>query len=820
MSDRWGSVAGEQVAGVTEPLDDARCTGLATLRSLVAALTEPRVYAVDPVSLLEAPVPEALSALVPDRIDFLVDDLEPVDHAKAVICFEEACRLGMAQVTVRFRGASQPSLFTIVDVVHDCGVLAYVFSDDALAPAPGLTPPAPRTADATASVIVTPGARIIEVYGAIPGVLGADGADVLGASLGAFLHPDDTAGAVVAFAEALDDHRMGRHLRARLRTNDGDYRWIDCTLLAGTRPDGDEVYVTCSLADVDAEVRARAALAESEERFRQLAESIPLGVFGAREGRVHYANKAFREISVLDDMSDWLSLVHPNDLEEATTALRQFGDGGEVLDIEIRVRDDRDGRYRTLRVLARAIRAEDGSILDVVGSMEDISDRKALQVRLAHEATHDALTGLANRHHLVNELERRLASSFSGRDPLAVLFVDLDGFKRVNDSLGHTAGDQLLLTCARRLADQARVGDLVSRFGGDEFVIVAEQTGGPDGALGMAHRVLEAISEPAEVAGTQVRPRASIGVALAVDADADPETLLRDADAAMYEAKARGPNGVWLADAAVRGRANRRFGLEAALADALVADEYRLDYQPIVSLADGALLGAEGLFRWDSPQFGSPSPGEVLPLAEETGLIHALTDWTVHRVGRDLLYLRDRVDFEANFQLGINLSCTQLSSPTCVDRYLAGLAAMSLTPDEVVVEVTETELIEESSVAEASLSALAAAGAQLAVDDFGAGYSSFDYLTRMPVTFLKIDRRLTRALPTNVRARRVLRGLVSMCLDMGVIVVGEGVETVDERDAYLEIGIEFGQGFLYSPALPVDRLAEVLQAGRQLSITP
>lgn len=817
MSDRWGSVAGEQVAGAAESRDDARTTGLAALRSLVADLTAPRVYAVDPVSLLEAPVPEAIHALVPDRIAFLVDDLEPVDHAKAVICFEEACRLGAAQVTVRFRGDSEPTLLTIVDVVNDCGVLAYVLSDDALVPAPGAVPPTLRTAHATASVIVTPGAKIVEVYGAIPGVLGAD---VLGASLGAFLHPDDTAGAVVAFAEALDDHRMGRHLRARLRTDDGGYRWIDCTLLAGARPSGDEVYVTCSLADVDAEVRARAELAESEERFRQLAESIPLGVFGARGGRVRYANQAFREISVLDDMADWLTLVHPNDRDEATSALVAFSDGGEVLDIELRVRDDRDGRYRTLRVLARAIRAEDGSILDVVGSMEDVSDRKALQERLAHEATHDALTGLANRQYLVNELERRLASSFSGRDPLAVLFVDLDGFKRVNDSLGHTAGDQLLLTCARRLADQARVGDLVSRFGGDEFVIVAEQTGGPDGALGMAHRVLEAISAPAEVAGTQVRPRASIGVALAIEADADPETLLRDADAAMYEAKARGPNGVWLADAAVRGRAHRRFGLEAALADALVADEYRLDYQPIVSLVDGSVLGAEGLFRWDSPQFGSPSPGEVLPLAEETGLIHALTDWTVHRVGRDLLDLRDRVDSDVTFQLGINLSCTQLSSPTFVDRYLAGLHSMSLTPAEVVVEVTETELIEESSVAEASLAALADAGVQLAVDDFGAGYSSFDYLTRMPVTFLKIDRRLTRALPTNVRARRVLRGLVSMCLDMGVIVVGEGVETVDERDAYLEIGIQIGQGFLYSPALSVDRLADVLQSGRQLAVTP
>lgn len=814
---RWGEVSSESAT-----VARSRAEGMAHLERLAAGLTRPRVYAVDPATLLEAPVPPALAAVIPEGIDFLVADLEPADQPLAITCFEEACRLGTAQVSVRFKGEEEPTLFTIVDLSKDVGVLAYVFSADAASVGP---PPETSTAidtDANASVVITPGGKIVEVYGAIPGVLDDGTPELLGASLAAFIHPDDAAEALVAFAGALRDHRMGRRLRARLRTQDGGWRWLEATLFAGT-PSGDgEVFVSCSLTDVEADVRARAALAESEDRFRMLAESIPIGVFGADgTGRIRYANETFRTITGLDNVGDWLALAHPDDRDEVAAAIERFGDGGDVLDVELRILPPGADDYRTTHVLARALRADDGALVDVVGSMEDITDRKAMHLRLAHDASHDALTGLANRAHLVAELERRLAASFSGRDPLAVLFVDLDGFKRVNDSLGHTAGDQLLLTFARRLRDQARTGDLVSRFGGDEFVIVAEQTGGPDGALGMAHRVLEAISEPADVGGTQVRPRASIGVALAVDADADPETLLRDADAAMYEAKARGPNGVWLADAAVRGRADRRFGLEAALADALVADEFRLDYQPIVSLATGQILGAEGLFRWDSEQFGSPSPLEIVPLAEETGLIHALTDWTVSRAGRDLHALRgDRgMAVSDSFQLGINLSCTQLSSPTFVDRYLGGLEALGLAAADLVVEVTETELVEESSVAEASLMALASAGAQLAVDDFGAGYSSFDYLTRMPVTFLKIDRRLTRALPTNARARRVLRGLVSMCLDMGVAVVAEGIETENERDAYLEIGIEFGQGYLYAPALGIEALLAALRSGASLSAT-
>ncbi|MCB1017846.1 MAG: EAL domain-containing protein, partial [Acidimicrobiales bacterium] len=218
------------------------------------------------------------------------------------------------------------------------------------------------------------------------------------------------------------------------------------------------------------------------------------------------------------------------------------------------------------------------------------------------------------------------------------------------------------------------------------------------------------------------------------------------------------------------------------------------------------------LLRWDDEEFGSTAPNEIIPLAEETGLIHQLTDWSVWRAGRDLRTVRAGTGIERPFPFGINLSCAQLSSPSLVDRYLAAVAAVGFEPQDFVVEVTETELVEEDSMAERSLLALANAGTLIAIDDFGAGYSSFDYLTRMPVDFLKIDRRLTRALPANARARRVLGALVTMCLDMGVALIGEGIETEAERTAYLDIGIQYGQGFLFRPGIGVDELVADLRA--------
>jgi EAL domain-containing protein (putative c-di-GMP-specific phosphodiesterase class I) len=321
----------------------------------------------------------------------------------------------------------------------------------------------------------------------------------------------------------------------------------------------------------------------------------------------------------------------------------------------------------------------------------------------------------------------------------------------------------------------------------------------------MAHRLLDELCEPVEAGGRTLRPRASVGVAIATG-DAKAETLMRDADAAMYEAKARGPRAVWLADADVRDRAERRFRLDGALAEALVDDEYALAYQPVTDLDDGRLLGAEALLRWESTVFGSTAPAEIIPVAEETGVIHELTGWSTTRAARDLNLLRRAGLAGDDFQVGINMSCSQLSAPEFVDRYLATLAGEALRPRDLVLEVTETELIEVASAAADALHALASHGVPLALDDFGAGFSSFEYLTRLPVRYLKLDRSLIAHASRSDRARTVLTGIVTICEELDIITIAEGIESPAEREACLEAGIARGQGYLIAPPMPTDHL--------------
>lgn len=711
----------------------------------------------------------------------------------------------MARATVRLDGDETPCLLSVADLLEDYGVLACLVSEDAVPAEVAADPvePAPRAA-VGASLVITADGWVAACHGSITDVVG-DENDITGQRLARRVHPLDRLEFEEALAAGPETRAMGRRIRMRLRTSAGGWRWVDALL--HDHWDSDGSLLVCVLNDIDTDIRAQQAQADSELRLRTFLEAVPIGVFGADDvGRIRFANDAFRTVTGIDPAcDDWLSIIHPEDVADLVDAVQRFGFGGDVLDTEIRLRPRGRSEYRTARLMARAVRADDGKLLDVVGSIEDITERKLLAEELAHEASHDGLTGLANRSALERDLTRRLEGEHSAREPVAVLFIDLDGFTRINDSLGHSAGDELLLRLAERLTASARPNDLVGRFGGDEFVVVSEHAGGADGALAMAHRLLDELCEPVEVGGTTLRPRASIGVAIGTGGET-AATLLRDADAAMYEAKGRGPRGVWLADAEVRRRAARRFGLEGALADALVDDEYAFAYQPVIDLLDGRPVWAEALLRWDSTQFGPTSPAEIIPVAEETGLIHELTTWSAVRAARDLCRFRSTGPSGVDFRVSINLSCSQLSAPGFVDRYLATLAGEGVGPEDIVVEVTETDLVEVASAAGDALDALAENSVSLALDDFGAGFSSFEYLTRLPIQILKVDRSLIAQASQSGRARTVLSGIVSICDDLGIVTIAEGIETPAERAACVDSGIMRGQGYLIARPMPAEDL--------------
>lgn len=783
-------------------------TSLDAARAAFAELSSPRVAVLSSTNLGEvAPPPPELAPLAAALTRWHPNDLEPTSHPAAVGCLNDALRDGRAETAVRFLRGGAVRRMTAV-VVEDLELVLVAFSDD---PAELVEP-----VDATitsATVILDAGGAMLRSGGQLEALLGWPPEHLLHQPLLAAVHPDDRGRTIAAFAASLSEPGMGQHVRTRLRSAAGTWRWVAFHGIG--EHEGDLVRVRTTITDIDDEMRALDALDRSERRLRTLAESIPIGVFRADgDGIVRFANAALRRLHPLEvDSSRWTDLVHRIDLPLLRDALLTFGDpsaaeDGDVLDGVFRLAPGPDappGPQRTIRILARAVHDQAGALSEVVGSVDDVTERRALEARLEHAATHDSLTGLANRAALSTHLDQRIVHS--GADGVTVLFVDLDGFKRINDSLGHSVGDELLSTIARRIREAVRPEDFVVRFGGDEFVIVSDQPRGADGALALAHRVLTAVREPVELRGTLIQARASVGVAIGATSGGDAEALLRDADAAMYAAKAAETGGVRIADGEVRTAATRRLAIEAALARPTEAGHgFRFDYQPIFDLESGEMVGIESLIRWDHPDLGPVRPDELLPVAEDTGAIHTIASWGLDRAARDLPIVRGDHPGLASVRIGINLSDVQLSHPDYVRRHLDIVERTGLTPADLVVEVTETNLIDVSAPAEAALDELHRRGVRIALDDFGAGYSSLEYLTRLPVDYLKLDRGMVARLAVHEPSRKVVRGLVGICDDLGIRVIAEGIETDRDVTCCRDLGVADGQGYLLARPQPLAQL--------------
>ncbi|MCL4819687.1 MAG: EAL domain-containing protein [Vicinamibacteria bacterium] len=457
--------------------------------------------------------------------------------------------------------------------------------------------------------------------------------------------------------------------------------------------------------------------------------------------------------------------------------------------------------------------AIDGAIANVVCTFSDITEQRRAHERIRHLAQHDGLTQLPNRELLLDRLGVALVQCRRRAVGLALVFVDLDNFKVINDSLGHSAGDSVLRTVARRLRSAVREADTVARLGGDEFVVLLTGIESTQDVLRVVSQLQATLRRPLDVDGRELSAHASVGVALYPQDGTDAETLLRHADTAMYRAKELGRDQTEFYTPALGARVREQLDVDARLRRAVVANELELHYQPVLDLADGSVHGVEALVRWRHEGALVP-PEEFIPAAETMGAIHALGAWVLDVACRSVGQLSTAAGNPLT--VAVNLSARQFHAPEFVETVRGTIAASRCPPRSVVLEITESAALHGREATLEKLERLKALGARLAIDDFGTGFSSFAYLQRFPLDLLKVDRSFVRDVTRSRSASGITRAIVAVGHELGLRVVAEGVETEDQARLLMLLGCDAVQGYLCGPPVPLAELATTIEGARQV----
>jgi len=550
------------------------------------------------------------------------------------------------------------------------------------------------------------------------------------------------------------------------------------------------------------------ALRESEERYALAAEGAQDGIWdwNVESNEIYFSPRwkellGFQQDELADEIEAFFTRIHPEDQRSVRREFRPDGSASSThFELEFRILH-RDGEFRWMLCRGAIVRNAQGQAIRMAGSMADITRR----------AAYDALTELPNRSLFLDRLERQIA--ICSRHPsrlFAVLFLDLDRFKIVNDSLGHLAGDVLLVAVADRLKTAVRQADTVARLGGDEFAILLHEIGEASDATRAADRICEALSEPVVVGGREITVGTSIGIALSSGRYDKAEDFLRNADTAMYQAKASRRARYEIFDEKMRARAVKTLQLETDLRRDVIEHKFELNYQPIISLSTSAILGFEALIRWRRGDELVP-PSEFIPIAEETGIISTLDGWSREQACRQLLRWEARSSRLANVSVSVNLSSHQFRVGDICHEIDALLETCALAPNQLTLELTESIIIENPETARLAMHKLRDKGVRLALDDFGTAYSSLSYLHRLPFDVLKIDRSFVKEFESSGVEGAIVEAIITLAHRLGIEVTAEGVETRSQLARLRELGCDSAQGYLIAPPLDEESAFSFLQ---------
>ncbi len=628
-----------------------------------------------------------------------------------------------------------------------------------------------------------------------------------------FIHPEDVPNCLARWSESLASGDY-YEVEFRLKGADGIYRWYLARATAGRDADGKIIKWFGTNTDIEEQKTASAAMRESEYKLRTLLDSMTEGLLQVNEAdEIEFVNDRFCEMAgysreeLLGQVSEFLLDGEGRKFVKEANKKRLEGISSQY---EIQLKK-KSGEMMWVLIGGAPILNADGKVTGTMGVFTDVNERKIAEKQLLHDAFHDGLTGLANRTLFMDHLQQTIKRG-KRRNPrnYAVLFLDLDRFKIVNDSLGHAEGDNLLKQAARRLEESLRFGDLLARLGGDEFTILLDELNETNDAILVAERIQNDLKIPFNLGGREVFVSASIGIALSTAGHIRAEDMLRDADIAMYRAKAKGKAQYQVFDQSMHTRAMSKLQLETEMRQGLQNGEFCLYYQPIINLENDNLAGFEALVRWNHPKRGLVSPAEFIPLAEEIGLVIPLGRWILYESCRQMREWQKKNPWTSSLKVSVNLSSKQFLAPDLVEQVFAALVATQLDPSSLKLEVTESHVMENSEKAVTMMNTLREFGIEMSLDDFGTGYSSLSYLHRLPVNYLKIDRSFVSRMVESAENGEIVHTIIKLAQNLKMKVIAEGIETGEQLAKLKMLNCEYGQGYLFAKPLDADAASKFI----------